>query len=93
MLLGAKFEAFVEQSSVSVMMRWLVEKFFHPERVDRLFEEHAVTQYTWQWPFRTVSVQHGGRGFVGGRVQRFAVGGGVVAAVGGDAARVSTGVL
>jgi len=55
MLLGPKFEAFVEQSPVSVMMRGLVEKFFHPERVDRLFEEHAVTQYTWQLPFSTVA--------------------------------------
>jgi hypothetical protein len=55
MLLGPKFEAFVEQSPVSVMMRGLVEKFFHPERVDRLFEEHAVMQYTWQLPFSTVA--------------------------------------
>lgn len=55
MLLGPKFEAFVERSPVSVMMRGLVEKFFHPERVDRLFEEHAVVQYTWQLPFSTVA--------------------------------------
>ena len=52
MLLGPKLEAFVEQSPVRVMRRGLVEKFFHPERVDRLFEAHAVSQDTWPWPFR-----------------------------------------
>ena len=36
-------------------MRGLVEKFFHPERVKRLFEEHAVSQYMWQLPFSTVA--------------------------------------
>ncbi|MEZ6058839.1 MAG: hypothetical protein R3C19_00595 [Planctomycetaceae bacterium] len=28
---------------------------FHPERLERLFEEHAVTQYTRTLPFATVA--------------------------------------
>jgi len=55
MLLGPKFEAFVDQSPVSVMMRGLIERFFHPERLDRLFEEHALVQYTRHLPFSTVA--------------------------------------
>ena len=54
MLLGPRFEAFVEQSPVSVMMGGLIERLFHPERLDRIFEEHAVVQYTRHLPFSTV---------------------------------------
>lgn len=55
MLLSAPFEKFVEASPVSVMMRGIVENLFHPERLERLFEENAVTQYTRRLPFATVA--------------------------------------
>ena len=46
MLLSGPFQKFVEASPVSVMMRGIMENLFHPERIERLFEETAVTQYT-----------------------------------------------
>lgn len=55
MLLSAPFERFVEASPVTVMMRGIIENLFHPERLDRLFEETAVTQYTRKLPFSTVA--------------------------------------
>ncbi len=55
MLLSGPFEKFVESSPVSVMMRGIVENLFHPERLERLFEETAVTQYTRTLPFSTVA--------------------------------------
>ena len=55
MLLSAPFEKFVEASPVSVMMRGIIENLFHPERLERLFEENAVTQYTRTLPFATVA--------------------------------------
>jgi hypothetical protein len=44
-MLSAIFEQFVEDSPVSVMARGLMERVFAPERMDRLFETHAVEQY------------------------------------------------
>lgn len=55
MLLSGPFEKFVEASPVSVMMRGIIENLFHPERVNRLFEETAVAQYTRTLPFATVA--------------------------------------
>lgn len=55
MLLSGPFEKFVKASPVTVMMRGILENLFHPERLDRLFEEHAVTQYTRTLPFSTVA--------------------------------------
>ena len=55
MLLSAPFEKFVEASPVSVMMRGIIENLFHPERLERLFEQNAVTQYTRTLPFATVA--------------------------------------
>lgn len=55
MLLSAKFQAFIEQSPVSVMMRGLVERIFHPKRLDQVFAEHAVLGYTRDLPFHTVA--------------------------------------
>ena len=46
MLLGERFEAFIEASPVSVMIRGTLERVLDPERLDRVFEEHAVRQYT-----------------------------------------------
>lgn len=55
MLLSGPFEKFVEASPVSVMMRGIVENLFHPERINRLFEETALAQYTRTLPFATVA--------------------------------------
>ena len=55
MLLSGPFERFVEASPVSVMMRGIIENQFHPERLQRIFEENAVTQYTRTLPFATVA--------------------------------------
>lgn len=55
MLLSGPFQKFVEASPVSVMMRGIMENLFHPERIERLFEETAVTQYTRTLPFATVA--------------------------------------
>ena len=55
MLLSAPFEKFVEASPVSVMMRGIIENLFHPERLERLFEQNAVTQYTRTQPFAAVA--------------------------------------
>lgn len=46
MLLGKRFEPFIEQSPVSVMVRGTLERIFNPEELDRLFENRAVLQYT-----------------------------------------------
>ena len=55
MLLGGPFEKFVEASPVSVMMRGIIENLFHPERLERVFEKNALTQYTRILPFATVA--------------------------------------
>ena len=55
MFLCGPFEKFVEASPVTVMMRGIIENLFHPQRLDRLFEENAVTQYTRTLPFSTVA--------------------------------------
>ncbi len=46
MLLGKKFQAFMEASPVSVMIRGTLERILHPETVNQLFEDNAVSQYT-----------------------------------------------
>jgi Transposase DDE domain len=46
MLLGNKFQAFVDQSPVSVMVRGTLERILHPDTVETIFQEHAVSQYT-----------------------------------------------
>ena len=46
MLLGERFEAFVEDSPASVMIRGTLERVLDPERLERVFEDHAVRQYT-----------------------------------------------
>ena len=55
MLLSGPFQKFVEASPVTVMMRGIIENLFHPERLERLFNETAVTQYTRTLPFATVA--------------------------------------
>ncbi len=46
MLLGKKFEAFIDKSPVSVMVRGTLERILHPEPLEQLFQDHAVSQYT-----------------------------------------------
>jgi hypothetical protein len=46
MLLGKKFEAFIDKSPVSVMVRGTLERILHPESLEQLFQDHAVSQYT-----------------------------------------------
>ena len=46
MLLGSRFQAFMEASPVSVMVRGTLERILHPETVEQLFVDNAVSQYT-----------------------------------------------
>jgi len=46
MLLGKRFEAFIEASPVSVMVRGTLERVLDPEKLESVFEDHAVRQYT-----------------------------------------------
>ena len=55
MLLGKRFEQFVEESPVSVMMRGIVEYAFDAKRLDEIFEESAEVQYTRELRFSTVA--------------------------------------
>ena len=55
MLLSAPFAKFVEASPVSVMVRAIIENQFHPQRLQRIFEENAVNQDTRTLPFSTVA--------------------------------------
>jgi hypothetical protein len=54
MLLGKRFEAFVQKSPVSVMVRGVLERAFHSQRMDALFQRTAVRQYTRDLMFSTV---------------------------------------
>jgi IS4 transposase len=51
MLLGKRFEAFIEASPVSVMVRGTLERVLDPGKLGKLFDEHAVKQYTRQLTF------------------------------------------
>jgi hypothetical protein len=53
-MLGTIFERFVEQSSVSVMVRGLMERTFAPEQLDRIFETNAKVQYTRELMFSSL---------------------------------------
>lgn len=46
MLLGVKFQRFVESSPVCVMVRGALENLLSPEKLDALFDRVAVEQYT-----------------------------------------------
>ncbi len=54
MVLGKRFEAFVERSPVSVMVRGVLERAFDADRLDGLFERTAETQYTRELWFSTL---------------------------------------
>jgi len=53
MLLGKHFEAFVEGSPVSVMVRGVLERGFDPKRLDAMFEKTAQSGYTRELLFST----------------------------------------
>jgi len=46
MLLGKCFDKFIAQSPVSVMVQGILERIFEPQRLEQLFEEHTLLQYT-----------------------------------------------
>lgn len=54
MLLGKRFEAFMEESPVSVMVRGTLERALNSEKLDALFERTAEGQYTRELTFSTV---------------------------------------
>lgn len=45
-MLSSIFDAFVQESPVSVMMRGMMEYVLRPQRLDEIFESHAKVQYT-----------------------------------------------
>ena len=45
-MLANIFDAFVEESPISVMMRGMMERVFRPQRLDEIFEAHAKLQYS-----------------------------------------------
>jgi hypothetical protein len=52
-MLSPLFDAFVEASPVSVMMRVLMENIFNPSRMDQLFKTHSERQYEQELLFST----------------------------------------
>ncbi len=46
MLLGTPFKKFVEASPVSVMVQGALERLFDPSKVEQVFDDYAVRQYT-----------------------------------------------
>ncbi len=54
MLLGQVFERFIQESSVCVMVRGLLEKALCPKKLDELFKQSAKAQYTRELLFSTV---------------------------------------
>lgn len=46
MLLGAVFQAFVRRSPVAVMVNGILERVFDDNKLEELFQKHAVLQYT-----------------------------------------------
>lgn len=53
-MLGPIFDAFAQQSPVTVMMRGLMEVVFRAERLDAIFAEHAKVQYQRELLFSTL---------------------------------------
>jgi len=45
MILGECFEKFRDRSPVSVRVRGILERIFDPEKLERVFSEHALWQY------------------------------------------------
>lgn len=51
MILGECFEKFLDGSPVSVMVRGILERVFDPEKLERVFSDHALLQYTRELTF------------------------------------------
>src|SRR5438093_12331861 len=51
MVLGKCFEKVIERSPVSVMVRGTLERVFEPAKVERVFADHALLQYTRELTF------------------------------------------
>jgi hypothetical protein len=51
MVLGEGFEKFLERSPVSVMVRGTLERVFDPEKLEQVFTDHALRQYTRELTF------------------------------------------
>lgn len=51
MVLGECFERFIERSPVSVMVRGTLERVFDPEKLERVFTDNALLQYTRELTF------------------------------------------
>jgi hypothetical protein len=51
MVLGECFEKFIERSPVSVMVRGTLERVFDPEKLERVFTDNALLQYTRELTF------------------------------------------
>jgi hypothetical protein len=51
MILGECFEKFVDRSPVSVMVRGILERVFDPEKLERVFSDNALLQYTRELTF------------------------------------------
>lgn len=51
MLLGKRFAAFIESSPVSVMVRGTLERVLDPEKLEQVFADHALRQYTRELTF------------------------------------------
>lgn len=51
MILGECFEKFLAHSPVSVMVRGILERVFDPEKLERVFSDNALLQYTRELTF------------------------------------------
>jgi len=51
MILGECFEKFIERSPVSIMVRGTLERVFDPEKLERVFADNALRQYTRELTF------------------------------------------
>jgi IS4 transposase len=51
MLLGKRFKEFIESSPVSVIIRGTLERVLDPDKLEQVFESHAVRQYTRELTF------------------------------------------
>jgi len=51
MILGECFEKFLERSPISIMVRGILERVFDPEKLERVFTDNALLQYTRELTF------------------------------------------
>jgi Transposase DDE domain len=51
MLLGKPFAAFVAKSPVSIIVQGTLERVFDPQKLEQVFDNHAIAQYTKELTF------------------------------------------